>query len=183
MDVVGTAHEVGLPSTATMMYGHVDSPHHWVTHLRVLRDLGRRTGGFTEFVGLPFVHQHAPIYLSGIARAGSTPRDDLAVTALARLLLHGVIDNIQVSWVKLGPQVCAQLLSAGANDLGGTLMEETISNSAGSSFGSALTVEQLREIAESANRPARERTTLYGRVVARPAARERQPVPAAPAIS
>ena len=183
VDVVGTAHEVGLPSTATMMYGHVDSPHHWVTHLRVLRDLGRRTGGFTEFVGLPFVHQHAPIYLSGIARAGSTPRDDLAVTALARLLLHGVIDNIQVSWVKLGPQVCAQLLSAGANDLGGTLMEETISNSAGSSFGSALTVEQLREIAESANRPARERTTLYGRVVARPAARERQPVPAAPAIS
>jgi FO synthase len=115
-------------------------------------------------VPLPFVHQNAPIYLAGLARPGSTRRDDAAVVALARLMLHPVITNIQVSWVKLGPDVSAQLLGAGANDLGGTLMEETISRMAGSSFGSAMTPGQLQAIAAAAGRPAEQRTTTYGRV-------------------
>lgn len=165
IDVVTTAHEVGLPSSSTMMYGHVDAPIHWVRHLRTLRDLQSRTGGFTEFVGLPFVHHNAPLYLAGVARPGSTRREDLAVTAMARLMLHGSIDNIQVSWVKLGPQGCAELLAAGANDLGGTLMEETISRMAGSEYGSSVSPRELAEMARLAGRPARQRTTTYGSVI------------------
>ncbi len=161
IDVVTTAHEVGLPSSSTMMYGHVDAPIHWVRHLRLLREVQSRTGGFTEFVGLPFVHHNAPLYLAGVARPGSTKRDDIAVTAMARLMLHESIDNIQVSWVKLGPDGCAELLNAGANDLGGTLMEETISRMAGSEFGSQMSVEQLKDVARRADRPTRERTTTY----------------------
>ena len=162
LEVVATAHEVGLPSSSTMMYGHVDAPRHWVTHLTQLRELQERTGGFTEFVALPFVHHNAPLYLAGVARPGPSARDDLAVTALARIMLFGMIDNIQVSWVKLGPEASARLLRAGANDVGGTLMEETISRMAGSQFGSAASVEQLQGIAEAAGRPHRQRTTLYG---------------------
>ena len=161
VSVVRTAHQVGLPSTATMMYGHVDQPHHWVAHLRLLRQLQEDTGGFTEFVGLPFVHQNAPVYLAGLARPGPSMRDDLAVTALARLMLAGAIDNIQVSWVKVGEAGAAQLLRAGANDLGGTLMEESISRLAGATHGTSRTVEQLHGIARAAGRPVRERTTLY----------------------
>jgi FO synthase len=164
IDVISTAHEVGLPSSATMMYGHVDSPAHWVAHLRILRLIAERTGGFTEFVALPFVHHNAPLYLAGVARPGSTVRDDIAVTAMSRLMLHGAIDNIQVSWVKLGPQGCVRLLGAGANDIGGTLMEETISSLAGSEYGSEMTAAQLVALAELAGRPARQRTTTYGDV-------------------
>ena len=164
IDVVTTAHDVGLPSSSTMMYGHVDAPIHWVRHLRLLRELQARTGGFTEFVGLPFVHHNAPLYLAGVARPGSTHREDVAVTAMSRLMLHEAIDNIQVSWVKLGPQGCADLLAAGANDLGGTLMEETISRMAGSEFGSSVQPAELAGIAELAGRPARQRTTTYGTV-------------------
>ncbi len=168
LSVIGTAHEVGLPSSSTMMYGHVDAPQHWVAHLRTLRRLQERTGGFTEFVALPFVHHNAPLYLAGVARPGPSPEDDVAVIALARVLLHGAIHNIQASWVKVGPQATARLLAAGANDIGGTLMEETISRMAGSGFGSALTPEQLRGIAAMAGRPARQRTTTYGVVEAGP---------------
>jgi FO synthase len=164
IDVVTAAHEAGLPSSATMMYGHVDTPRHWVRHLRTLRGVQDRTGGFTEFVGLPFVHHNAPLYLAGKARPGSTPREDVLVTALARLMLDGAIDNIQVSWVKLGPAGAARLLQAGANDLGGTLMEETISRMAGSPHGSQVTVAQLHEMAALAGRVAVQRTTTYGRV-------------------
>ncbi|NQU36400.1 MAG: 5-amino-6-(D-ribitylamino)uracil--L-tyrosine 4-hydroxyphenyl transferase CofH, partial [Actinobacteria bacterium] len=167
IEVVTTAHEVGLPSSSTMMYGHVDAPIHWVRHLRLLRELQRRSGGFTEFVGLPFVHHNAPLYLAGVARPGSTKRDDIAVTAMSRLMLYGAIDNIQVSWVKLGPDGCAELLNAGANDLGGTLMEETISRMAGSEFGSEMSVDQLKDVARRALRPTRERTTTYGNAPAR----------------
>jgi FO synthase len=163
IEVVSSAHQVGLPSSSTMMYGHVDTPTHWVRHLRTLRETQQRTGGFTEFVGLPFVHQNAPLYLAGKARAGSTVREDILVTAMARLLLDGAIDNIQVSWVKLGPHGAARLLQAGANDLGGTLMEETISRMAGSAHGSSVSVEQLHEMAALAGRPAVQRTTTYGR--------------------
>ena len=164
VEVIRTAHDVGLPSTATMMYGHVDHPGHWVDHIRTIRQIGQDTGGFTEFVPLPFVHANTPLYLSGAARPGPTARDNLAVHAMARVMLHGVIDNIQTSWVKLGPQGAALLLTAGVNDLGGTLMEETISRMAGSEHGSSVTVEQLVAIAGHAGRPARARTTLYGRV-------------------
>jgi FO synthase len=144
-----------------MMYGHVDHPRHWLGHLRVLAGVQDRTGGFTEFVALPFVHQNAPIYLAGIARPGATWRENRAVHAMARILLHGRIANIQCSWVKLGDAGTVAMLRGGANDLGGTLMEETISRMAGSEHGSARTVAQLRAIAAAAGRPARQRTTVY----------------------
>ena len=165
-EVVTTAHEVGLPTTSTMMYGHVDHPGHWVNHLRTLAGIQRQTGGFTEFVPLPFVHQSSPIYLAGVARPGPTVRDNRVVHAMARILLHGLIDNIQCSWVKLGPDTCDQVLAGGVNDVGGTLMEETISRMAGSSNGSARDVTELQAMAARAGRPTRQRTTLYGLVSA-----------------
>jgi FO synthase len=161
VEVVTTAHRVGLPSSSTMMYGHVDHPRHWVAHLRLLARLQEESGGFTEFVPLPFVHQSAPIYLAGVARPGPTLRDDLAVHALARILLHGRIPHVQTSWVKLGVDGTRQMLGAGADDLGGTLMEETISRMAGSEHGSAKTVAELGEIVEPLGRPLRQRTTTY----------------------
>jgi FO synthase len=167
IEVVTTAHELGLRSSSTMMYGHVDMPRHWLIHLRVLAGIQDQTAGFTEFVALPFVHHNAPIYLAGVARPGPTPRDNRAVHAMARLLLHGRIANIQCSWVKLGDEGTVTMLRGGANDLGGTLMEETISRMAGSAHGSARSAEQLRAVATAAGRPARERTTTYGRVAAR----------------
>jgi len=163
-EVVTTAHELGIRSSSTMMYGHVDQPRHWLGHLRTLADIQRRTGGFTEFVTLPFVHTNAPVYLAGIARPGPTVRDNRAVTAMARLLLHPHIPHIQTSWVKLGAEGAAEMLRSGANDLGGTLMEETISRMAGSSYGSYKSVKDLIAVAEAAGRPARPRTTLYGEV-------------------
>ncbi|WP_431967512.1 bifunctional FO biosynthesis protein CofGH [Nocardia sp. bgisy134] len=168
IEVITTAHRIGLRSSSTMMYGHVDSPKHWVGHLRVIRGIQDETGGFTEFVLLPFVHQSAPLYLAGAARPGPTIRDNRAAHALARIMLHGRIDNIQTSWVKLGTAGTRMMLNGGANDLGGTLMEETISRMAGSQHGSAKTVAELVEIADGIGRPARERTTTYGRVDRKP---------------
>ncbi|MBO0611301.1 bifunctional FO biosynthesis protein CofGH [Myceligenerans salitolerans] len=164
IEVVSTAHRVGLRSSSTMMYGHVDHPRHWVKHLRVIARVQDETGGFTEFVPLPFVHNSSPIYLAGVARPGPTARDNLAVHAMARIMLHGRIDNIQTSWVKLGVDGTRRVLRAGVNDLGGTLMEETISRMAGSEHGSAKTVAELEEIAAGIGRPVRQRTTTYGRV-------------------
>ncbi|MFE5159007.1 bifunctional FO biosynthesis protein CofGH [Streptomyces sp. NPDC056697] len=164
IEVITTAHELGIRSSSTMMYGHVDQPRHWLGHLRTLAGIQQRTGGFTEFVTLPFIHTNAPVYLAGIARPGPTMRDNRAVTAMARLLLHPHIPNIQTSWVKLGTQGAAEMLRSGANDLGGTLMEETISRMAGSSYGSYKSVRDLIAVAGAADRPARPRTTLYGEV-------------------
>ncbi|MFO7779765.1 MAG: bifunctional FO biosynthesis protein CofGH [Nitriliruptoraceae bacterium] len=164
IEVVTTAHEVGLPSSSTMMYGHVDEPRHWVAHLKLLRDLQERSGGFTEFVPLPFVHQLAPIYLAGVARPGSTWEDDRRVHAVARLLLQGAIDHVQLSWVKVGLERGVDLLRGGCDDLGGTLMEETISRMAGSEHGVRKSVEELEAAARVAGRPVRQRTTLYGEV-------------------
>ena len=161
IEIVTTAHEVGLRSSSTMMYGHVDTPRHWVAHLNVLRDIQDRTGGFTEFVPLPFVHQNSPLYLAGAARPGPTHRDNRAVHALARIMLHGRISHIQTSWVKLGVERTRVMLDGGANDLGGTLMEETISRMAGSEHGSSKSAAELAEIAEGIGRPARQRTTTY----------------------
>ncbi|WP_330339313.1 bifunctional FO biosynthesis protein CofGH [Streptomyces sp. NBC_00557] len=164
IEVITTAHELGIRSSSTMMYGHVDQPRHWLGHLRTLARIQRETGGFTEFVTLPFIHTNAPVYLAGIARPGPTARDNRAVTAMARLLLHPWIPNIQTSWVKLGTEGAAEMLRSGANDLGGTLMEETISRMAGSSYGSYKSVRDLIAVAETAGRPAKPRTTLYGEV-------------------
>lgn len=147
-----------------MMYGHVDAPSHWVAHLRTLRGIQERTGGFTEFVPLPFVHHSAPLYLAGAARPGPTRQENLVVHALARLMLHGEIDNVQTSWVKLGITGTQRMLQAGANDLGGTLMEETISRMAGAENGSEKTPDELREIGAGIDRPVVQRDTFYGRV-------------------
>ena len=166
IEVISTAHQLGLPTSATMMYGHVDTPAHWVGHLRVIRSIQERTGGFTEFVLLPFIHENAPIYLAGLARPGPTRRENRAVHAMARLMLHGAIDSIQCSWVKLGDEGCRDVLRGGVNDLGGTLMEETISRMAGADHGSYKTISQLRAIAEPLGRPMRQRTTTYGEVPA-----------------
>ncbi|MDQ1536630.1 MAG: synthase [Actinomycetota bacterium] len=161
VEIVATAHELGIPSSSTMMYGHVDHPRHWVGHLRTLAALQDRTGGFTEFVPLPFIHTNAPVYLAGLSRPGPTMRDNRAVHAVARLMLHGRIQNIQTSWVKLGVEGSRTMLQSGANDVGGTLMEETISRMAGSEHGSAKTIEQLTDIALPIGRPVRQRTTTY----------------------
>ena len=173
IEVISTAHSLGIRSSSTMMYGHVDEPRHWLGHLRLLADMQRKNlenghQGFTEFVTLPFIHTNAPVYLAGISRPGPTMRDNRAVTAMARLLLHPVIPNIQTSWVKLGPEGSAEMLRSGANDLGGTLMEETISRMAGSSYGSYESIRGLEAIATAAGRPARQRSTTYTDV---PAAR------------
>ncbi|OLT21191.1 7,8-didemethyl-8-hydroxy-5-deazariboflavin synthase [Pseudonocardia sp. CNS-139] len=167
LEVVRTAHRLGVPSSSTMMYGHVDEPRHWLGHLRTLAALQDETGGFTEFVPLPFVHTNAPIYLAGLARPGPTTRDNRAVHAFARLALHGRIDHVQVSWVKLGDDLAADVLRGGADDMGGTLMEETISRMAGSENGSARTVTELTAIATAAGRPVRQRSTTYREPVAR----------------
>ncbi len=168
IEVISTAHKVGLPSSSTMMYGHVDSPHHWVQHLRTIAAVQDETGGFTEFVLLPFIHTNSPIYLAGVARPGPTYDENRAVHAMARIMLHGRIDNIQCSWVKLGVDGCVAVLNGGVNDIGGTLMEETISRMAGSKHGSRKSIEELTAMATAANRPARQRTTTYGDVPARP---------------
>lgn len=167
IEVVSTAHELGIPSSSTMMYGHVDEPRHWLGHLRTLASIQDRTGGFTEFVPLPFVHHNAPIYLAGIARPGPTERDNRAVHAFARLALHGRIDHVQCSWVKLGDDLAADILRGGADDMGGTLMEETISRMAGSENGSERSVEELTAIAAAAGRPVRQRSTTYREAVAK----------------
>ncbi|MFW5420287.1 bifunctional FO biosynthesis protein CofGH [Nocardiopsis sp. CNT-189] len=170
VEVVTAAHDLGIPTTSTMMYGHVDAPEHWVAHIRLIRSLQERSlerngrPGFTEFVLLPFVHTGAPIYLAGLARTGPTARENRAVHALARLLLHGAVGNIQCSWVKLAEETCRTLLRGGVNDVGGTLMEETISRMAGSGNGSYKTISDIRALVEPVGRPLRQRTTLYGEV-------------------
>ncbi|MEV6150984.1 bifunctional FO biosynthesis protein CofGH [Nonomuraea sp. NPDC052129] len=163
IDVITTAHRVGIPTTSTMMYGHVDTHVHWVRHIKLIRRLQEESGGFSEFVLLPFVHTSSPIYLAGVARPGPTAQENRAVHALARILLHGAISNIQCSWVKLQDDLCHQVLQGGVNDLGGTLMEETISRMAGSENGSYKTISELRAMVEVTGRPVRQRTTEYGR--------------------
>jgi FO synthase len=156
-----TAHEVGLRSTTTIMFGHVDGPRNWARHLLRLRDLQRKTGGFTEFVPLPFVHMEAPIYLQGRARPGPTLREAVLMHAVGRLALHPWITNIQASWVKLGVEGAQAILRAGANDLGGTLMNESISRAAGASHGQEMPPEAMEETIRAIGRTPRLRTTLY----------------------
>ncbi len=161
IEVIHTAHELGIPSTSTMMYGHAELPEHWVGHLLLLREIQRDTGGFTEFVPLGFIHSQTRLFRTGRARAGSSLREHLLVHALARLLLNGHIRNIQVSWVKLGFDGALACLEAGANDFGGTLMEESISKAAGSNFGESVSSGELRALIRTIGRTPAERTTTY----------------------
>jgi FO synthase len=156
------AHALGLRSTATVMFGHVDHPRHWATHLLRIRGLQATTGGFTEFVPLPFVHMEAPIYLKGGARKGPTWREALLMHAVARLVLHPHVTNIQTSWVKMGPRGAQACLASGANDLGGTLMNESITRAAGAAFGQELPPQVMQELIEGTLRVPYQRTTIYG---------------------
>ena len=163
--IVRTAHDLGIRSSSTMMFGHVDAPPHWVAHIRRIGRIQQDTAGFTEFVPLPFVHRNAPIYLAGKARPGPSREDSLRVHAVARILLDGDIDNVQVSWVKLGVDACQQILRAGANDFGGTLMEETISRMAGAEWGIEMTPDMFDDAIRAIGRVPAVRTTTYDRIV------------------
>ena len=167
LDAHRTAHQVGLRSNVTMMFGAVERPDAWARHLLLTRDLQKETGGFTEFVGLPFVHMATPIYLQRKARRGPTFREVILVHAVARIAYRGLIDNVQASWVKLGLDGTEQLLRSGCNDVGGTLMDENISRAAGASHGQELSLDHLATLVEGLGRRLEQRTTLYGRPAAR----------------
>lgn len=160
-DIVTTAHRVGLFSTSTIMYGHIDRPHHLAAHIARIRDIQRETRGFTEFVPLGFIHNNTRLYASGAARPGPTGLEDVRMHAVARLMLNGFIDNIQVSWVKLGPKLSQVILDGGANDFGGTLMSESISRSAGAAHGEFTKPEEFVRLIRDMGRPAARRATDY----------------------
>jgi FO synthase len=182
LEVMEAAHDIGLKTTSTIMFGHVDGPRHWARHLLALRELQTRTGGFTEFVPLPFVHMEAPLYLKGSARRGPTFREAVLMHAVARLALHPRINNIQASWVKMGPDGARACLDAGANDLGGVLMNESITRAAGALHGQEMPPGRMEEMIRSAGRRPLQRTTLYGRVPAERTAASFAAPPLEPAI-
>lgn len=161
VEIITAAHELGIPTTSTMMYGHVEEPAHWVNHLLLLRRIQAQTGGFTEFVPLGFVHEKTRLFRHGGARPGARREEHLLVHALSRVLLHRAIPNIQVSWVKLGFDVALACLNAGANDFGGTLMEENISKAAGANFGEYVSPEEFRRMIRAIGRVPAERATTY----------------------
>lgn len=161
LDVIRTAHRLGIRTTSTMMYGHTETEEHWIRHLMLLRNVQKETGGFTEFVPLGFVHEFTQLYRSGDARPGPTVVEHLKVHALSRLMLQGWIDNIQVSWVKMSREITQACLRAGANDYGGTLMDENISRLAGSNSGEYIAPEEFQERIREIGRTPAERTTLY----------------------
>jgi FO synthase len=160
--VVENAHRLGIRTTATIMFGHVDNYRNWARHLLRLRDLQIRTAGFTEFVPLPFVPMETPIHLRGASRLGPTYREAVLMHAIGRLALHPVMNNIQTSWVKMGRDGAAACLEAGANDLGGTLMNESITRAAGAVHGEEMLPEAMEDVITSLGRRPRQRTTLYG---------------------
>ena len=161
VEVITTAHRLGIPTTSTMMYGHVEQPRHWINQLCLIRDIQKETGGFTEFVPLGFVHTNTDLYQQGKARPGPTAEEHLAVHALARLMLQGVVDNIQISWVKLGRELSQRCLQAGASDYSGTLMDENISRLAGATAGEYLPPEEFHARIRELGRIPAERDTLY----------------------
>ncbi len=161
LDCHELAHTVGLRSNITIMFGSIERPVHWARHIVRTREVQKRTGGFTEFIPLPFVHMASPIYLKRRARRGPTWRETVLMHAVGRIGYHGHIDNVQASWVKLGVAGAQQLLRAGVNDLGGTLMDENISRAAGAAHGQGITVDELRAVVEPIGRTLVERTTLY----------------------
>jgi len=161
VEIITAAHELGIPTTSTMMYGHVEEPADWVRHILLLRAIQKRTGGFTEFVPLGFIHENTRLYRHGGARPGAKRDEHLRVHALARVLLHGAIKNLQVSWVKLGFETSLACLQAGANDFSGTLMEESISKAAGATHGEYVSPEEFRARIRTIGRVPAERTTTY----------------------
>ena len=161
-NVVRTAHKLGIPTTSTMMYGHLETPEHWINQFILLRDIQKETGGFTEFVPLGFVHANTGLFQLGMARPGPTEEESIKVHALARIMLRGWIDNVQVSWVKLGRQLSQRCLQAGANDYGGTLINENISRLAGATAGQYMPVDEFQELIRQIGRVPAERTTTYG---------------------
>jgi 7,8-didemethyl-8-hydroxy-5-deazariboflavin synthase CofH subunit len=178
IEIIRMAHSLGIPTTSTMMYGHSELPEHWVKHLLLLRDIQKDTGGFTEFVPLGFIHSQTKLFQSGRARSGHSLQEDLTVHALSRVLLNGYIRNIQVSWVKLGFQDSLACLEAGANDFGGTLMEESISKAAGANFGEYVSPGEFRAMIRTIGRIPAERATSYAirKVFEQPDAEERLPL-------
>jgi FO synthase len=182
LEVIEAAHGVGLRTTATIMFGHVETPSSWARHLVHVRDLQCKTGGFTEFVPLPFVHMEAPMYLRGEARKGPTWRETRLMHSVARLALHPVIPNIQASWVKAGGEGVRRLLEAGANDLGGTLMNESMSRAAGTQHGQEMAPLAMEQLIRTAGRIPRQRTTLYGDVPASLQRASRTAMPLAPLV-
>ena len=166
LDIMAAAHETGLSTTSTIMFGHVDHAGHWARHLLHLRTLQKQTGGFTEFVPLPFVHMEAPIFARGGVRKGPTFREAVLMHSVARLALHPYFTNIQTSWTKMGPDGAKVCLQAGANDLGGTLMNESISRAAGALNGQEMPPEQMESLIRSIGREPRQRTTKYGELPA-----------------
>jgi 7,8-didemethyl-8-hydroxy-5-deazariboflavin synthase CofH subunit len=185
IEVIRTAHSLGIPTTSTMMYGHTERPEHWVRHLLLIRDIQKETRGFTEFVPLGFIHYQTKLFQHGRARSGHSEHEDLIVHALSRVLLHGHIANIQISWVKLGFQQSLACLQAGANDFGGTLMEESISKSAGATFGEYVAPGEFRALIRSIGRIPAERSTTYGirKVFHQPDAEERLPLERMPILA
>ncbi len=183
LDVVAQAHRVGLRTTSTIMYGHIENYQHWAQHLLHLRHLQQDTGGLTEFVPLPFVHMEAPMYLRGKARKGPTLREALLMHAVGRLVLYPIVPNIQASWVKLGPEWAQRCLVTGANDLGGTLMNESISRAAGASYGQELSPPEMQQVITALGRPWRQRNTLYGDVDAAAIERAQHALPLATTIN
>jgi len=177
IEIIRTAHSLGIPTTSTMMYGHTETQEHWVRHLLLLRDIQKDTGGFTEFVPLGFIHSQTKLFRSGRARSGHSIQEDLIVHALSRVLLNGYIRNIQVSWVKLGFRDSLACLEAGANDFGGTLMEESISKAAGANFGEYVSPGEFRALIRTIGRIPAERATSYQirKVFEHPDAEERLP--------
>ena len=161
LEVMTTAHKVGFNTTATVMYGHVESPAHWASHLVAIRDLQTQTRGFTEFVPLPYVHMEAPMYLKGKSRAGPSFRESILMHTIARIVFNGLIDNIQTSWVKMGQQGVLACLNAGANDIGGTLMNESITRAAGADHGQEWSPEGMESALKQMDRNPRMRTTAY----------------------
>jgi 7,8-didemethyl-8-hydroxy-5-deazariboflavin synthase CofH subunit len=161
VEIITAAHELGIPTTSTMMYGHVEEPADCVRHILLLRSIQKRTGGFTEFVPLGFIHEKTRLFKHGGARPGARRKEHIKIHALSRVLLHGAIKNIQVSWVKLGFDVSLDCLNAGANDFGGTLMEESISKAAGATFGEYVSPQEFRRMIRSIGRVPVERSTTY----------------------
>jgi FO synthase len=185
IEVIRTAHSLGIPTTSTMMYGHTELPEHWVKHLLLLREIQKETRGFTEFVPLGFIHSQTRLFQSGGARAGRSEHEDLIVHALARVLLHGYIPNIQVSWVKLGFEQSLACLEAGGNDFGGTLMEESISKTAGANFGEYVSPGEFRALIRTIGRIPVERSTTYGirKIFDHPDTEERLPLERMPIVA
>jgi len=164
VEIITTAHEVGIRTTSTVMYGHIETPEHIARHIDILRDIQRRTGGFTEFVPLRFIHTYTALYQKGLVNPPPKGLNDMRVYATARLMLRGLIDNLQTSWVKLGVKLAQMSLAAGCNDFGGTLMEEQISKSAGADAGEYLPESEIRALIEEMGRVPAQRTTAYGRI-------------------